>query len=295
MILHLTDPAGIIPPGAIRGAEEAVLRVRTLVCGLPDHKWKKRSYLILRGYIDDSGHRGHSPVMVLGGWIAPVVKWLDFVPEWQAMLDMKPGIDYFKMNEAEKLCGQFKGWSEQRRDERVALAYKTVEQFASFQVSCIINLRDFYRIFDPAITGASPANPYYLAFGSIINETAHYQGAIGIDEKIDFVFDEQVMEKDKIVRGWDYIKAHARPITKHLIGSYPVFEDDKKFLPLQAADLIAWWIRKMATEESDGSRVAFPWTPTKPIPGLQFRFNEAELLKAREGFISIMHDLPLSA
>jgi hypothetical protein len=169
------------------------------------------------------------------------------------------------------------------------LAYKTIEQFASFQVSCIVNLSDFYRIFD-----SFAANPYYLAFGSIIHEVAYYQMTLGIDETIDFVFDDQAMEKGKIIEAWDYIKEnYARPDTKHLIGSVPAFQNDQKFLPLQAADLLAWWVRKMATEEADGAKlVAFPWTPAKKIPGFQFRFNEAELLEAREGFSRIMRDLP---
>jgi hypothetical protein len=48
------------------------------------------------------------------------------------------------------------------------------------------------------------------------------------------------MEKDKIVRAWDAFKANASADTRNLIGNVPGFVDDKKFKPLQAADLIAW-------------------------------------------------------
>jgi hypothetical protein len=103
--------------------------------------------MMWRAYLDDCGTYEHSPVLILGGWIAPTSKWADFVSDWDAMLAMRPPIEYFKMNEAARFKGQFESWSEQRRDERVALAYKTIEQHISYQVSVIIHLEPFYRLF----------------------------------------------------------------------------------------------------------------------------------------------------
>ena len=278
-ISHLTDPNAMdLRSGVIRDSR------RSNSASAGDRLWvtrsqmEKRSYFILRGYIDDSGYRDHSPVMVLGGWITPVVNWLEFVPEWQAMLDMPLRLDYFKMNETANLDGQFDGWSDQRRDERVALAFKIIEQHAKFKVSCIIHLEPFYRIFNSDLVEKSARNPYYLAFCSIINDVAYHQRTHGIEEKIDFVFDDQVMEKGKIFDAWDKVKEkNSRSDTKDLIGSVPAFLDDKRFLPLQAADLIAWWIRKMVTDEPDGiKRLVFPWVPAKNIPGFQFNYNERD-------------------
>jgi hypothetical protein len=62
-----------------------------------------------RAYLDDSGHRQHSPVLVLGGWIAPIAVWNAFVPDWDAMLAVKPAIEYFKMNESATLTGHCRG------------------------------------------------------------------------------------------------------------------------------------------------------------------------------------------
>lgn len=86
------------------------------------------------------------------------------------------------------------------------------------------------------------------------------------------------MEKGKIFDAWDKVKEkNSRSDTKDLIGSVPAFLDDKRFLPLQAADLIAWWIRKMVTDEPDGiKRLVFPWVPAKNIPGFQFNYNERD-------------------
>ena len=77
---------------------------------------------------------------VLGGLIAPYLPaWEQFTKEWQELLDMRPTIRYFKMNEANGLGGEFLGWGPAKRDERVRAAYKTVERHVAFQASVIID------------------------------------------------------------------------------------------------------------------------------------------------------------
>ena len=76
------------------------LALDAFVCGLPSKSRDKRFLMMWQAYIDDSGHRQHASVMVLAGFVAAVPQWKVFSDEWQQMLDMKPGIKYFKMNEA---------------------------------------------------------------------------------------------------------------------------------------------------------------------------------------------------
>jgi hypothetical protein len=201
------------------------------------------------------------------------------------MLAMRPRLDYFKMNEAAKLEGQFDSWSEQRRSERVAIAYKVIEEHVPYQVSVVLELEPYFRLFTTDWTEDAARNPYYFAFYAVVAGVAREQKKYGMENPIDFVFDDQVMEKDKIVRAWDSLKANAD--SRDLIGSVPTFLDDKKFKPLQAADLAAWWIRKLATEEPDGvRRVNMPWKASKRIPGFQFHYNESRLRAVREATIA---------
>jgi hypothetical protein len=63
------------------------------------------------------------------------------------------------------------------------------------------------------------------------------------EEKIDFYFDTGV-DKKTVYEIWDnYVKHRPEKIRK-LYGQVPRFEDDMDFLPLQAADFWAWWVRK---------------------------------------------------
>jgi hypothetical protein len=61
-----------------------------------------------------------------------------------------------------------------------------------------------------------------------------------------------------------------------LTGEEPVFRDDKKVLPLQAADLYAWWIRKWWEETGSimDATLPFPWTLKRPIHRLHLTLDE---------------------
>src|SRR5262249_42871513 len=135
-------------------------------------------------------------------------------------------LEYFKMNEAARLKGQFEHWSEKRRDERVARAYKIIEERIPYQVSVVLELEPYHRIFTPEWVEDRVTNPYYFAFYAIIDGVAREQNKYGLHNLIDFVFDDQAMEKDKIVRAWDALKEHSH--NRDLIGSVPAFLDDKQ-------------------------------------------------------------------
>jgi Protein of unknown function (DUF3800) len=241
--------------------ERRIGRLRAWLAGMAEQLRAQRRWAIVQAYIDDSGERSHAPVLVLAGFIAPFPQWEKFIPDWQRMLDMPCRIEYFKMSEARcapaKPKGQFDGWSRERTDERVAIAYSVIEDHAHFQVSCIVDLEPFYRLFERSFFERNAINPFYLAFGRMITGFAHKQRDLGLHEKVDFIFDERMKEKKKIRDAWDAYKESAEPEIKPYIGSDPRFESDLEFLPLQAADFNAWWIRKMATEKRQIA--AFPW------------------------------------
>jgi uncharacterized protein DUF3800 len=263
----------------------------SLVSGLPPFKRKGRLLGMWQAYVDDSGRLDHSPVLVLGGFVAPVIAWVPFNREWQRMLDMNPRIEYFKMNEAARLSDQFSHWSAERRDERVSIAYRIIEDHVTLQISTVIALEPFYRLLKKTSREHNKkgmyivkGNPYLLAFSAIVHHVANHQRSLGVSEKIDFIFDDQAMEKTLIRDSWDELKERADPTINVLMGRTPQFEDDKEFLPLQAGDLLAWWVRSMATESINGMRpkIAPPWIPKRRIPGVQIVFDEPRLKDAIE-------------
>jgi hypothetical protein len=89
-----------------------------LVCGFAEPVRSNRLLLMLVAYLDDSD-MGQAPVSVLAGWLHDSASWATFSDEWNEALGMRPKLDYFKYSEARSLSGQFSGWHEDTRNERV--------------------------------------------------------------------------------------------------------------------------------------------------------------------------------
>jgi len=98
--------------------------------------------------------------------------------------------------------------------------------------------------------------------------------------QVDFIFDDQA-EKTPLLAAWTLLKVAAKPDIRKFLGETPIFRDDEKFLPLQAADLYAWWILKWKREGTleSGSlkELAFPWSAKRKINRFNFTYGEAEL------------------
>ena len=122
------------------------------------------------------------------------------------------------------------------------------------------------------------SKPYYFAFRAITVGLAQKQEEMGFNEPIDFIFDEQT-EKRKTLDAWDYLKVSVTANVRQLLGDTPAYKDDEKTLPLQAADLYAWWVRRWEMDGiADGVKgLKFPWTLNRPdLLRLHMSFSEAD-------------------
>lgn len=117
------------------------------------------------------------------------------------------------------------------------------------------------RAYNMYVSGKHPSDiddPYFLCFYQIIYATAVFQRKYGWDTAVKWVFDEQGKLGDMTVAWWKRFKKASRADIRPLIGSPPSFEDDKQFLPLQAADLYAGALRRNLR---DNTHVYLPKRP----------------------------------
>jgi Protein of unknown function (DUF3800) len=204
--------------------------------------------MALKAFIDDSRSTGGT--FVLAGCVGSIESWAKFSVEWQELLPFAPiAADLqrnFKFSEI-LLAG----------DERVQYlpAFgKVVSAFALCTIVFIMNSDDLERaqnrIQVPGMTlnWGDYGNPYLFAFVSLMeifhNNREQLKAVIDPDEQLDFVFDNQ-SEAKRIRDTWDgFIEAQAPGSAKEQLGEAPPdFLNDKKFLPLQAADFVAGWAR----------------------------------------------------
>ena len=225
---------------------------------------------MLQAFVDESVE---DPVFLLGGYIAPAERWKLFSNRWREVLELPPRLSYLKMKEAHACRGEFEGWSEPRRDERLKLLHGLIDEFAAGAFCLAFDFHKFKRAF--AALGKlerKELNPYYFACSRLMTSLARSQKSLGLDGPIKFIFDNRMMEKHHVVEAWDWAWKVAKPEPPNLreiIGGAPSFEDDKDFWPLQAADMLAWWMRRRFVALSKGQEpITPPWIlKDKPSPG----------------------------
>jgi hypothetical protein len=205
------------------------LHLITDLSGMPEGKRRTRSIVVFQAYIDDSAD---SHVLVLAGYIAPFDAWMAFTEEWKEQIDNFGGKP-FKMSQMAQ--------SEEGL-RQTEIFYRIIERHVTAAISCAVYKDDLIKIIEevprpaPILDIDILKNAYYPAFTGIMTTFTHTQESIGIDEAVDFIFDDQ-NEKANLLNTWDLLKAGADPNVRRFLGANPRFENDEDFLQLQAADL----------------------------------------------------------
>jgi hypothetical protein len=213
-------------------------------------------------YFDASGSMGDSPVFVMAGYIGRSADWERFTPEWQAGLETPKAIDYFKMSEAWARRGEFHGWHTEDRDSRLKLLAPIVNRHAIASVISVVPINSWKRHFVGRLDNSYHDRPYYFAFHGIISNAVKYLHAKSIKEKIDCIFDSEGGEPiAEIIDGFSRYAEMAPNHLKEYIGDPPVFRDEKEILPLQAADMLAWHIRRIFAKQAIGNEAINALTP----------------------------------
>jgi hypothetical protein len=232
--------------------------------GIPQPMRQRRLLLTIQAYIDDSGVIGTDPIFVLAGFMARAEQWAAFSDAWKSYLDEPPSLQYLKMNEAAKLKGEFRGWTDEQRDRKLRGLVEIIKRFPpSKAIYALIDLIAWEEIMAPGL--AKPmANPYYMGFHVVLSGVCHEVVDSGQSDEIELIFDKQVIFGPRIALWYPVVKdsiATAQPEELNRIANAlppsPMFRDDRKFVPLQAADILAWLIRTAFSDRLPGPESAF--------------------------------------
>jgi hypothetical protein len=241
---------------------------------------------MLQAFVDESAEKNN--LFVMAGYIASSEQWLSFSDGWQRILDLKEHphrpIDKFKMRRL----------THGRGLRRAEMFYQVIETHVVAAFSCTIDTAGLSR----SVRGfpwpswiSEPerlANPYYFAFKAITEGVAQFQEYFKLFEPVHFVFDEH-SSKVPCLEGWDLIKQNSRSEVAKYLGDVPAFKNEEDALPLQAADLYAYWVRRW---EVDGNKqgiqdLAFPWKAAVDIPRLAASFVEDDFTKEWEKSVAV--------
>ena len=240
-------------------------------------------------YVDDSG-KNDPPVFVLGGLLAEKSAWARFSVEWEKALAASPSLDHFKMADANRCQGVFKGFSKSERDEKLRTLASLIDNHIEIGVSVAIPHTHYNKIFRGQMM-RSMDTPYLLAFYLIQAATHKYLRMAGNSDVIDLIYDRQ------LDREQDVLGAHPTLIeglASEILERYPnppIFADDKQNPPLQAADLLAWHIRR---SWKDGRDKLPTLSAAGPILNQMILINEIWLEKDLKYLFDVGHEKILS-
>ena len=228
--------------------------------------------MVMQLYIDDSG-RNDPPVFVLAGYIARATTWAAFCDEWAAALAEAPAIDYFKMKEAFACNGRFAGFTAAQRDFKLARLGRICVERLNAGITVVTRHDEYESIFEGVISPGMDT-PYFLLSHMMAIAAVEYQNGVGINEPIDLVFDMQMGESEGVQAHFSKIIARGdKTINSRLMGP-PRYMDDKTTLPLQAADMLAWHMRRHHRDIKQGTpgtwTAAYPFIERIPVHIIDF-------------------------
>lgn len=216
----------------------------------------------LQAFIDESYDKGGN--YVLGGFISTERRWALFSKEWESALKfgtLAEGSNIYHFKHREMLLNS-------ERAERIKYFDAIARRHTIMALSCKINLAEMVaaqkRLVIPGIEiDFGPfTDPFKLSVRCLLDKfhssRSLFSNVIAEDQRIDFIFDEQ-MGNDRLIRGsWSEYVNSRDPKIASTYGRTPSFMRDHECYPLQAADMWVGTVRKAFLEGNlDSIRVNF--------------------------------------
>jgi len=220
---------------------------------------------VFQAWIDESEDPTRS-VFMMGGFVAPAENWARFSDQWRSHLGIK---EFFHMKDEHNVK---LGETTLERDRRLEQWLQMIEKLAPYRAESGISIPAYKSIFKGNI-GSDKAlvkdtdNIYFWTFHEIISGICKGLINKGHNSQIDIYFDCNEIYMPRVDKEKFYWMARkvALPEIASILPPKAKFKDDKKFMPLQAADMMTWLSSKSAAQNLPAD---FCW--------LQNRFDEIE-------------------
>jgi len=221
--------------------------------------------------IDESGYgqKGLTEAFVFAGFIGDVQQWEDFTRHWAPIMNEDP------LWTAEKLKAK-RGTKDSARILRLveAIGKSGIARIQfripdeDFEVAIRRNLQSWFRngeIDEEGFTRLD--NPYLFAFySSLLSVLGAIREHKGIE--LDVIYDCNSEHRERLENAYqDFLESKISAEVKAMLPQMPLPRNDKTFMPLQAADLLAWHTHRDFVKSKEGSVHADAvWLALKDLP-----------------------------
>lgn len=224
--------------------------------------------MILQACFDESGYgqSGPAEAFVFAGFCGLLTEWEHFAHEWDAILKEAP-----EWTATDLKIALRKNRNDSRIERLVNVIGESDLRRLQFRVSA--------EGYNQAVTLQLPAwrsnreidsQVEWKYFLAIWGMTFHLFAPIRDTPEIelDIIYDENIEQRPKLEKGYaDFVASQGLPLeVKRLLPKQPRPDNDQRFMPLQAADLLAWHAHRdyVATHEGREHNDSV-WTALKRI------------------------------
>jgi len=268
-------------------------QIRALVFSRRGDMRGKRGMFMLQALVDESEGDG---IFVMAGYLSTTEEWALLFDEWVESNSIPRRIDYFKYSEWRAPGGQFYRFSDDERDAKIADLHSLICRRAKLGISVAVKVSEFNKYWAqgnlPKKQRKIPVrfrSKYALSAFTLMSTLLKEAPSLGLDEPIDFVFDNQIQESWKVQDMHDSFR-ELMSVFGRRVGDTPIYRDDKSFPPLQAADMLAG--RMLAAQKIEFGIVGPCFVPRRPLciepPIISQVIMEDELKSLREQFDSAL-------
>jgi hypothetical protein len=213
-------------------------------------------YLDETGTHDETGRHHGAEVAGVAGWLATREGWARFYAEWQAALDAfhVPVFHFSELNQHHRKddpTWTYYGWDQPRFDNFVFELIRIARDNSIVGVGGFVATAEFNELVAPVLS-REIRHPYYAAFPLCLRKLREALAEFNVPPEEDvLVFMEEQNEFKKLT---DELYDDFRRSYDLQHQSFPdiVRRSKTKYLPLQAADLLAFRGRKVNTRLIQG-------------------------------------------
>lgn len=194
---------------------------------------------MLEVYIDDSASDSRQDKrLVLAGYILSPEAWVRFTQDWNAELARAPALASLHMTTS------FHGWTEVAREAKIGALVAVLSKYKPLSIECNIS-RTAYSENLRSCAPYDLRHPYFSCFIGIMYGAARAVMEEGLSGPVELIFDEQGNVGTEAAV-WYLPLKHKDPALARVLGGPPRFASDDELPPLQAADMLAWYVRRVA-------------------------------------------------
>lgn len=220
---------------------------------------------MLKFFADDSGSdTSANGMFVLYGYLMEEPRWEDLAERWDTQLKRPEffPINYCRMSDANAGDGPFVGMDDVFRKRKVKDLAEVISDCNPTPIGCKMSWESYHRIvkgkIDPRLD-----NPYAILFFQLLRsvtdiqrifveglteeskqELARDQGVEVAYKPVDFIFDDQGPAGHQCLQWFGELRSRLEEPHRTVLSNTPQFKDDRDVVPLQAADMLAWHIRR---------------------------------------------------